>query len=229
MSTFIQLLFPPFIFLNFNLNENNQLLYAQKHQSHWWQNHSTMQSPPFRILRISNSIPDSQPTLLVNKDKRQQLLAPIPVTNPSNRAGQCGGEGEPKTKSTGSKKGRAPFTWDSAHIPHCTGEPDTTLPARTPVDNPDGDAFADTSQTLHGKAESKGRKNSLWQLLLQRNIMQQTHTTPVAVVPFSSPAYITSTQRIFCRVQHYSPRSSYHKLLGRKRLGKNYRPMILWI
>ena len=63
-----------------------------------------MQSPPFRILRISNSIPDSQPTLLVNKDKRQQLLAPIPVTNPTNRAGQCGGEGEPKQSPQAPKK-----------------------------------------------------------------------------------------------------------------------------
>ena len=59
-------------------------------------------------------------------------------------------------------------------------------------------------QTLHElceiKEKVKERKDRLWQLLLQRNTVQPTPTTQAVVAPFSSPAYVTSIQRIFHKV-----------------------------
>ena len=44
------------------------------------------------------------------------------------------------------------------HPPHCTDKPDTTLPARAPINNPSDNAFVDSSQTLHDEAESEGEE-----------------------------------------------------------------------
>ena len=56
-----------------------------------------MQSSPFRILSISNnhSRQSAKTTCKqANLGQQSQLLTPIPVTNPSNRAGRCGGGGK---------------------------------------------------------------------------------------------------------------------------------------
>ena len=55
----------------------------------------------------------------------------------------------------------------------CPNEPDQTLPSRVNDINNDDNTFADTSRTPQDKVESKGEKETLWHLLLQRNTVQQ--------------------------------------------------------
>ena len=82
-----------------------------------------MQSPPFRILEISNSHP-SQPANTVckqdNQGQQPQQLQAITNMNPTNRAGQRRREGEEeeeeKQSSTSTKKAGATFTGDGAHL-----------------------------------------------------------------------------------------------------------------
>ena len=58
---------------------------------------------------------DSQATPPKQGQQQAGQLAPIPVTNPTNRASQCGEEEEEEGKQSPSstKKGRAPFIRDA--------------------------------------------------------------------------------------------------------------------
>ena len=124
-----------------------------------------MQSPPFGIIRINNNNlhHTTNPPSKQGQGQGQQQLAPIPVTNPTNRVGQHGGGGageqgeQGKQSSGGAKKTRA-FTGDSPHPPHHSDEPDAALPARSNDANDDDNVFADTSQTPRDEAESEGEE-----------------------------------------------------------------------
>ena len=115
-----------------------------------------MQSPPFGILRINNNNPRhaGNPPPKTGEPGQQGQLSPIPVMNPSTRAGQCreGGAGEGKQAATRSTKKRQAFTGDRAHAAPNT---DDTLPAHPTAGlAADDDAFVDTLQTLRGEVES---------------------------------------------------------------------------
>ena len=124
--------------------------------------HPRMQSPPFGILRINNSNPchaSNPPPKATSADPgAARQLPPIPVTNPSIRVGQRGGEGEEgeqRTKGSGSTKKRTPYSGDGAHA---SLDPDKTLSTRPMADSDDNSVFADSSQAPHGEAESEGEE-----------------------------------------------------------------------
>ena len=132
-----------------------------------------MQSHYLESLEYLIVIPDRQPSNPPKQDNRgqQQLLIPVIVTNPTNMLANV----EDKEKKKKKKENKAPqyskkeekHLPGDAHIPHCTNEPDVTLPSRTNDVDDDEDVFADTSRTPQDKAESEERKEHLWQLLLK--------------------------------------------------------------
>ena len=68
-----------------------------------------MQSPPFGILGINNNNPYHTGNPLPKPGQGQGQLAPIPVTNPTNRVSRRGGEGEEQeNKENQSKVPEAP-------------------------------------------------------------------------------------------------------------------------
>ena len=83
-------------------------------------------------------------------------------------------------------------------------------------------------QTLLKLCEAKQkaamRKERLWQLLLQKNVMQATPTILVVAAPFSSAHFDTTTQRICHKAQHYSSRVDT-AAARKKRQGKDSRHM----
>ena len=121
--------------------------------------------PPFRILGINNSNPrhagnPPPKTAAAAADTGAGQLPPIPVTNPSLRAGWCGGEGgEGSTgnKGSGSTKKRTEFMGDGAHAPL---DPDKTLPPWPMADIDDDSVFADSLWTPWDKAESEGEEET---------------------------------------------------------------------
>ena len=124
-----------------------------------------MQSPPFRILGINNNNPrhaGNTPPKNNEPGVRQGQLSPIPVTNPSIRAGQHGGdrgEGEQGAKATGSTKKRTPFTGDGAHAAPDANDTLLAHPA-TGLAADDDNVFADSLRTPQGEAESEGEEEA---------------------------------------------------------------------
>ena len=127
---------------------------------------------------------------------------PIPVTNPTSRVGQCGGEGgtgeqgeQGKQSSRGAKKTRAAFMETACTLlialmnlmPHFHPEPMMSMMMMT---------YLWTLHELHKtRWKAKERKEWLWQLLLQRNAGPATPTILVVAAPFCSQVFTTSTPR----------------------------------
>ena len=180
-------------------------------------------------LASSTTIPATQATPLLNKDNNKQdnlhlswswtLL--LGLADTEEREEQ---ENKKENKFQRHQEARA-FTGDSPHPPHHPNEPDVTLPARPNDANDDDDnnVFVDTLQTLQDEAESKERKEWLWQLLSQRSGVQVTPTILVVAGLSSSAHFATNTPRTSPREQPFSSRSGCREQQRKKKLGKSSR------
>ena len=143
----------------------------------------SMQSPLFGILGINNiNSCHTSNTASKPEQQGQGQLAPIPVTNPTNKTGWHG-EGRTKKTSHHQHQKRTPtFTGDGAHSLHCPNETDETIPARGVIDAADNDVFVDTSWILWDEVESSGEEEALWHLC-HKEAQGQTHIILVAAGP----------------------------------------------
>ena len=186
-----------------------------------------MQSPPFGIISINNNNPRHACNPPPKPRQQQRQLAPIPVMNPTNSTGWHGGEGgeggEGKQSTRGTKKSRAAFTGDSPHPPHRSNEAGETLPSRVnDVDN-DDNVFMDTSKTPRDEVESEGEEGAPATAPVAKKHRVATPIVLVAVEPFYSHPFITTTPRTYHREQPSLSRSGYCEQPKRKTQGKNLR------
>ena len=178
---------------------------------------------PFIILGISNNHsrePANTTCKQGNPGQQPQLLQTIQITNPTNRAGRCRGEGGIGEERISSKhpKRKTTFTGDSMHPPNRTIEPDETLPARAIIDDYTTYVFVAPCELQETRKKAKERNECLWQLLLQRNTVPANPYCPVVVVPSCSPAFATTIPRTFPKVQHYLSKSGFQGQQRRRRL-----------
>ena len=178
METFFHLSISCYLFQFFNLNlmKITRLLHAKKHQSHWWWNHSHMQSPPFRILSISNSHPHQPtppPPSKQGQGQGQQQLVAI-QSQATNRVSRHRGGGEGKGKrSTGSPQ-------KQEHL-HRRQHTLLIVPMRlSRLFQPEGlsmipvKMYLQTIWELHATKEKvKQRKECLWKLCYKEMAGQQ--------------------------------------------------------